>query len=59
MAIYGHASDTVHMTVCRKAGTGQSAIWSSFGQEAGPEARQPVSYHPSPLLGVFRHPALL
>ncbi len=59
LAIYGPAVDTVHITMCRKAGTAQSAVWSSFGQEAGPEARQPLSYHPSPLLGVYRHPALL
>lgn len=59
IAIYGSASNTVHMTVCRKAGTSATAVWSSFGQEAGPEPRHPVTYHPSPLLGVFRHPALL
>ena len=35
MAIYGTASDTKHMTVCRKNGTGGSSIWSSFGQESG------------------------
>lgn len=59
MAIYGTSSRTVHMTVCRKAGTGATAVWSSFGREAGPEGRQPVTYHPAPLLGVYRHPALL
>jgi hypothetical protein len=59
MAIYGTTSDTVHMTVCRKAGNATTAIWSSFGQEAGPEARQPLGYHPAPLVGVYRHPALL
>lgn len=59
MAIYGTTSKTVHMTVCRKAGTAQTAIWSSFGQEAGPEPRQPLGYHPAPLVGVYRHPALL
>ena len=59
MAIYGSASNTVHMMVCRKAGTGQTAVWSSFGREAGPEARDDIHYHPSALLGVYRHPALL
>ncbi len=59
LAIYGPSYDTVHITMCRKAGTAASAVWSSFGQEAGPEDRQPLSYHPSPLLGVYRHPALL
>jgi hypothetical protein len=28
-----------HVTICRKAGGSQSSIWSSFGQESGPEAR--------------------
>lgn len=59
MAIYGPSWDTVHMMVCRKAGTGKSAVWSSHGHTAGPEARTDIHYHPEPLLGVFRHPALL
>jgi hypothetical protein len=59
IAIYGTTWDTVHMTVCRKAGTGTTAIWSSHGQQSGPEPRQPVTYHSHPLLGVYRHPALL
>jgi len=59
IAIYGTRSDTVHMTVCRMAGTGTTAIWSSHGQEAGPEPRRDVHYHPKPLVGVYRHPALL
>jgi hypothetical protein len=59
IAIYGTPSNTVHMTVCRIAGTGATATFSSFGQEAGPEPRKNVHYHPSPLLGVYRHPALL
>jgi hypothetical protein len=29
-----------HVTICRKAGDASSSIWSSFGQESGPEARQ-------------------
>jgi hypothetical protein len=58
IAIYGTVSDTVHMVVCRKAGTSDTSIWSSHGNEGGP---QPVKlhYHPSPLVGAFRHPALL
>lgn len=59
MAIYGSASNTVHMTLCRKEGTGTTAVFSSFGREAGPEARNDIHYHPAPLLGVYRHPALL
>jgi len=59
MAIYGSVWDTVHMMICRKEGTENSAVWSSFGRDAGPEARSGIHYHPSPLVGVFRHPALL
>jgi hypothetical protein len=29
-----------HVTICRKAGDSNASIWSSFGQESGPEARQ-------------------
>ncbi len=29
-----------HMMICRKAGDSNASIWSSFGQESGPEARQ-------------------
>jgi hypothetical protein len=57
MAIYGSRSNTKHMTICRKSGTGASAIWSSFGQQAGPEPH-PLHYR-NDLVGVYRHPALL
>src|SRR5262245_43747221 len=59
IALYGSTWRTVHLTICRKAGTGDTAVWTSFGREAGPEARIGVHYHPSPLVGVYRHPALL
>lgn len=60
VAIYGSSPwNTVHMTVCRREGTGKTAVWSSHGHTAGPEPVRDVHYHPSPLLGVFRHPALL
>jgi len=59
MAIYGSQFDTVHMMVCTKEGSGTTGRWSSFGQEAGPEARTDVNYHPKPLVGIYRHPALL
>lgn len=59
LAIFGTPSDTVHMMVCRKDGTGDTAVWSSHGSEGGPKAITNVHYHPSPLLGVYRHPALL
>jgi hypothetical protein len=57
MAIYGTASNTKHMVVCRKAGDRDSSIWSSFGEESGPE---PHSLHyRSDFVGAYRHPALL
>ena len=59
MAIYGSQWNTVHMTVCRRPGTGKTAVWSSHGHTAGPEGVTDVHYHSSPLLGVYRHPALL
>ena len=58
MAIYGTKADTVHMMVCTKAGTATTGRWSSFGQEGGPETRTDIHYHPAPLVGVYRHPAL-
>jgi hypothetical protein len=57
MAIYGTASNTKHMMVCRKAGTSSTSVWSSFGQEAGPE--QHGLHYRSDLVGAYRHPALL
>lgn len=57
MAIYGTRSNTKHMTVCRKAGTGATSVWSSFGQEAGPLATK--LHYRSDLVGAYRHPALL
>ena len=59
IAIFGSSPwNTVHMMVCRKEGTSSTAVWSSHGSEGGPDARQ-LHYHPSPLVGCFRHPALL
>jgi len=57
MAIYGSASNTKHMTICRKSGDRSTSIWSSFGQEAGPLATK-LNYR-SDLVGAYRHPALL
>lgn len=57
MAIYGSRSNTKHMTVCRKAGTGAASVWSSFGSEGGPDARS--LHYRTDLVGVYRHPALL
>jgi hypothetical protein len=41
-----------HMTVCIKAGTGTTSVWSSFGTEAGPDERS-LHYRPD-LTGVYR-----
>jgi hypothetical protein len=58
MAIWGFGvSGTTHTAVCRKRGTGETAVWSSHGNEGGPEGVK-LSYHPHPLVGVWRHPAL-
>jgi hypothetical protein len=55
--IYGWSHDTVHTSVCRKAGTENTAIWSSNGNERAPQETK-LHYHPDPVLGVWRHPAL-
>lgn len=57
MAIYGTHWNTKHMTVCRKYGTKTTSVWSSFGQEAGPQAVK--LHYRNDLVGVYRHPALL
>lgn len=56
-AIYGWANDTVHTSVCRKKGTANTAIFSSNGNQRAPQPTN-LHYHPDPLLGVWRHPAL-
>lgn len=59
VAIYGSSAwNTVHMVVCRRPGSDSTAIWSSHGSEGGPAAVK-LHYHPYPVVGVFRHPALL
>lgn len=57
MPIYGWSHDTVHTSVCRRAGTAQTAIFSSNGNERAPQPTK-LDYHPDPVLGVWRHPAL-
>ena len=61
MAIFWNPSEnrTVHMMICKKNGVEGTAKWSSFGSQAGPSERTSIYYHPSPLLGVYRHEALL
>jgi len=58
MAIYGQSRwATRHMTICRKAGSGDSSVWSSHGSQSGPDNR--TLHYRSDLIGVYRHPALL
>lgn len=58
LAFYGTShSNTTHMTVCRKGGTRETALWSSHGTEAGPYAVK--LHYRGDLVGVYRHPALL
>jgi hypothetical protein len=58
IVFYGHsAGATVHTSVCRKAGTGATAIFSSNGNENAPQPTK-ITYHPDPIVGVYRHPAL-
>jgi hypothetical protein len=56
----GHAytSDS-HVIVCRKAGSAESSLWSSNGEESAPEPTRLLTSRRHPLIGVWRHPALL
>lgn len=58
MVIYGHSDwNTTHTAICRKAGGDTTALWSSHGNENGPQAVR-LHYHPDPVVGIYRHPAL-
>ena len=46
-----------HATICRTAGTGATAWFSSFGGEGEPGGRR--LHYRNDLTGVYRHPALL
>ena len=65
-AIFGSPTLTVHTSVCRKAGTAATAIFSSNGHESwifDRDAPEPMSLTSEKaiegLVGVYRHPALL
>ncbi len=45
-----------HTMICSKAGSAKSSVWTSHGQESGPEPRD-LNYRPG--ARVYRHPALL
>jgi hypothetical protein len=66
MAIFGSRSKTVHMIICRKAGDGSTAVFSSNGHQDIMfirDAPEPISLLEAesrlPLVGVYRHPSLL
>lgn len=45
-----------HTMICSKKGSATTSVWTSHGQESGPEARQ---LHYRTGARVYRHPALL
>lgn len=66
LAIFGTAWNTEHTSVCRKAGTTNTAVFSSNGHQSwifGQDAPEPVSLSnekaQQALVGVFRHPGLV
>ena len=66
MAIFGTEWHTVHTSICRKAGTAKTAVFSSNGHENwvfALDAPEPISLDAEMfkqnLVGVFRHPQLL
>lgn len=66
MAIFGTAWHTVHMSICRKAGTSKTAIFSSNGHESwvfNRDAPEPITLASEKarqnLVGVYRHPQLI
>ncbi len=57
MALFGSSLLlTKHMTICRRNGDTNTAIWTSHGRAAGPEPRRLL--YRSDFLGVFRSEAL-
>lgn len=62
IAIYGWRGNLAsqHMVVCRRSGTSKTAVFSSHGEQSGPEPRVGLAYPGGhkPTIGVYRHPAL-
>ena len=58
LVVYGHSDAGSHTAICRKAGTVSTSWWSSNGNEGSPNPVR-LQYHPDPVRGVWRHPALL
>lgn len=66
IAEFGTPFDTIHMSVCRQAGTDSTAVFSSNGHQSwifDRDAPEPISLASEKarqhLVGVYRHPALL
>ena len=57
IVVYGHTREGSHTAVCRKAGSDDTAVWSSNGSERSPNPVK-LHYHPDPIVGVWRHPRL-
>jgi hypothetical protein len=57
LVVYGHNRSGSHTAVCRKAGTDTTSVWSSNGAEHSPNPVK-LHYHPDPIVGCWRHPAL-
>jgi cell wall-associated NlpC family hydrolase len=66
LAIFGTWTNTVHTSICRKAGTTSTAVFTSNGHESwifNQDAPEPTSLSDAKaqqhLVGVFRHPSML
>lgn len=55
---HAHTGDS-HTIICRAAGSASTSVWSSNGAEAGPVSCRLTDRRKHPLIGVWRHPALL
>lgn len=55
---HAHTPDS-HTIICRHPGSASTSVWSSNGSEAAPNACGLLDPRKHPLLGVWRHPALL
>ena len=66
MALFGSLASTEHTSICRKAGTAATAVFSSNGHESwvfNRDAPEPITLEHEKalqhLVGVYRHSALL
>jgi hypothetical protein len=55
LAFYGDSwFSTDHVTICKKGGDALTSLWSSHGQEGGPQERKLIYREPNDFLGVTR-----